>query len=260
MIQKTHGFLLFAIAIILGTSCTSYKKMVYFKDLENVKQATLLSSPQDNAERLIQKNEVISVHITSPTPDENAYKLFNVPNDYKVGSAAAGTGYLVNNDGFIDIPLIGLVKAAGLTRAQLRQNVLKEIEDKRLLLGAMVDVRFLSYEVTILGEVVRPSVISVPNEKISLLKALGAAGDITPFGRRDNVMLIREVDGKKNVTRLNLNSSTFLQSPYYYLQPNDVVYVETTNNRAASIDRTRIIIGPVLSAISVLFLVIDRLR
>lgn len=73
-------------------------------------------------------------------------------------------------------------------------------------------------------------------------------------------MVIREVDGKKNVTRLNLGSSTFLQSPYYYLQPNDVVYVETTNNRAASVDRTRLIIGPVLSAISVLVLVIDRLR
>jgi len=260
MIKKMHGLLVFAIAIIVGTSCTNYRKMVYFTDLENVKQATVMSSPQDNAERLIQKNEVISVHITSPTPDENTYKLFNVPNDYKVGTASAGTGYLVNNEGFIDVPLIGLVKAAGLTRSQLRQNVLKEIEDKRLLLGAMVDVRFLSYEITILGEVAKPSVISVPNEKISLLKALGAAGDITPFGNRSNVMLIREVDGKKNVTKINLGSSTFLQSPYYYLQPNDVVYVETTNNRAASVDRTRLIIGPVLSAISVLVLVIDRLR
>ena len=85
MTQKTNRFLLFAIAIIIGTSCTSTKKMIYFNDLENVKQASLLSSPQDNTERLIQKNEILSIHITSPTPDENVYKLFNVPNDYKMG-------------------------------------------------------------------------------------------------------------------------------------------------------------------------------
>lgn len=259
MNQKMPVFLLLAMAVIFGTSCTSTKRMIYFNDLENVKQATVMSALQDNAERIIQKNEVISVHITSPTPDENAYKLFNVPNDYKVGSASAGTGYLVNHDGFIDVPLIGQMKAAGLTRTQLRENILKEIENKKLLLGAMVDVRFLSYEITVLGEVARPSVISVPNEKISLLKALGAAGDITPFGRKDNVMVIREAEGKKMVTKVNLNSSTFLQSPYFYLQPNDVVYVETTSNRAASVDKTRMILPPILSAISVIVLVIDRI-
>jgi len=260
MTQKLHGFLLFAIAIIVGTSCTNYRKMVYFTDLENVKQASVISSPQDNTNRIILINEVLSVHITSPTPDENVYKFFNVPNDHKMGRDEGIAGYQVDSEGFIVLPLIGAVKAAGLTRQQLRLNILKEIEDKRLLLNAMVDVRFSSYEVTILGEVAKPSVISVGREKITLLKALGSAGDITPFGNRSNVMVIREVDGKKNVTRLNLGSSTFLQSPYYYLQPNDVVYVETTNNRAASVDRTRLIIGPVLSAISVLVLVIDRLR
>lgn len=259
MTKKTHCFLLLAIAVILGTSCTSTKKMLYFNDLEKVKQATIMSSLQDNAERLIQKNEVISVHITSPTPDPNAYAFLNVPNDYKIGTAAAGTGYLVSNDGFIDMPVLGQVKAAGLTRTQLKENVLKLVQDKRLLLDAMVDVRFLSYEVTVLGEVVRPSVITVPNEKITVLKALGAAGDITPFGRRDNVMLVRETEGKKIVTRLNLNSSTFLQSPYYYLQPNDVVYVETTGNRAASVDKTRLILPAILSAISVIVLVVDRI-
>lgn len=258
MTQKTNRFLLFAIAIIIGTSCTSTKKMIYFNDLENVKQASLLSSPQDNTERLIQKNEILSIHITSPTPDENVYKLFNVPNDYKMGRNEGVAGYQVGSDGTISLPLIGELKAAGLTRDQLRQNILKEIEDKRLLLNARVEVRFSSYEVTVLGEVSKPAVITVANEKITLLKALGSAGDITAFGRRDNVTIIREADGKKTVNKVNLNSSTFLQSPYYYLQPNDVVYVETTSNRAASIDKTRLILPPILSAISVIVLVIDR--
>ncbi len=225
--------------------------MVYFNDLENVKQATVMSSLQDNAERIIQKNEILSIHIISPTPDKNVYELFNVPNDYKIGRDEGVAGYQVDNDGFVNLPLIGQVKAAGLTRAQLKQNILKEIEDKRLLLDAMVDVRFFAYQVTILGEVTRPSVITVPNERITLLKALGSAGDITPYGRKDNVMVIRETDGKKMVTKVNLNSSTFLQSPYYYLQPNDVVYVETTSNRAASVDKTRLILPSILSAISV---------
>jgi polysaccharide biosynthesis/export protein len=111
----------------------------------------------------------------------------------------------------------------------------------------------------VLGEVAKPSVLSVPSEKISLIKALGLAGDITAYGRKDNVMLIRESDGKKVVTRVNLNSSTFLQSPYYYLQPNDVVYVETTSNRAASVDKTRLILPSILSSITLAVYVIDRI-
>jgi polysaccharide biosynthesis/export protein len=261
MIKKTHGFLLLAIVLILGTSCSSTSKMVYFKDLEKVKQANLISSPQDNLEHKIENNEVLSIRITSPTTDENVYKLFNTTNDYKVGTAINGTGYLVDNDGNIEIPLLGQIKAAGQTKTQLKQTILKQLEEKRLLLDPIVEIRFLNYEVTILGEVVRPMVINVPTEKISLLKALGQAGDITPFGKRDNVMVIRESEGKKIVTRVNLSSSTFLQSPFYYLQPNDVVYVETTSNRAAAIDKTRLILPSILSAISVgvtVFYIIKR--
>ncbi|MES2851250.1 MAG: polysaccharide biosynthesis/export family protein [Bacteroidota bacterium] len=258
MIKKTHGFLLFAIVILLGSSCTPVKRMIYFNDLENVKQANLISSLQDNAEHKIENNEVLSIRITSPTLDENAYKLFNTTNDYKSGTAIASTGYLVGNDGNIEIPLLGPIKAAGLTKSQLKQTVLKQLEEKRLLLDPIVEIRFLNYEVTILGEVVKPMVINVPTEKISLIKALGTAGDITPFGRKDNVMILRESEGKKIVTRVNLNSSTFLQSPFYYLQPNDVVYVETTSNRASSVDKTRVILPVILSSITLAMYIVDR--
>jgi polysaccharide biosynthesis/export protein len=248
MIKKTPGFLLLAIAIT-GASCTSTKELRYFNDLEKVKQATLMSSLQDNAEHKIENNEVLSIRITSPTADETVYKMFNVTNDNKIGTSSAG--YLVGNDGHVEIPLIGSIKAAGLTKTQLKEDILKQLEEKRLLLDPVVDIRFLNYEVTVLGEVARPGVMNVPSEKISLLKAIGIAGDITAYGKKENVMIIREADGKKVVTRVNLNSSTFLQSPYYYLQPNDVVYVETTSNRTASIDKTRLIVPSILSAISV---------
>lgn len=211
-----------------------------------------MSSPQDNAEHKIENNEMLSIRITSPTTEKSAYEMLNVTNDTKAG-------YLVDNGGNIEIPLLGALKAAGLTKSQLKEAILKQISDRRILIDPIVDIRFLNYEITVLGEVAKPNVITVPNDKISLLKALSLSGDITAFGKRENVMIIRENEGKKVVTRVNLNSSTFLQSPYYYLQPNDVVYVETTSNRSASVDKTRLILPAVMSAISVLVLAIDRI-
>lgn len=259
MIKKPQGILLLFMVILLGASCSSTKKMVYFSDLEKVKQATVMSSPQDNAEHKIENNEVLSIRITSPTPDKAAYEMMNMPVTTTAPNRIESTGYLVDNNGNIEIPTLGQIKAAGLTKTQLKQSILKLIEDKRLLLDPIVDIRYLNYEITVLGEVTKPSVLSVPSEKISLLKALGQAGDITAYGRKDNVMVIREIEGKKVVTRVNLNSSTFLQSPYYYLQPNDVVYVETTSNRAASVDKTRLILPSILSSITLAVYVIDRI-
>ncbi len=260
---RSTGAMLIGLILMLG-SCTTHKNMIYFRDLENVRQTALLSNTMDNAEHKIENNEMLSIRITSPTTEEAAYRIFNINNDYKHGGTsqvsgrAESTGYLVNSEGYIEIPLLGPIRAAGLTKTELKDYITKKILDKKLLIDPIVEIRYLNYEVTVLGEVTRPTVINVPNEKISLIKALGVAGDITAYGRRDNVMLIREEAGKKVVTRLDLNSSTFLQSPYYYLQPNDVVYVETTKNRAASVDRTRLILPPILSTISVLVLVIDR--
>ncbi len=265
MSKKITGFLLFAIVIIATNACNSTRHLVYFKDLENVRETALLSNTMDNAEHKIENNELLSIRITSPTTEESAYKIFNINNDYKssaptsTGSRTESTGYLVSNEGYIEIPLLGAIKATGLTKTELKDYITKKITDKKLLIDPIVDIRYLNFEVTILGEVARPTVINVPTEKISLIKALGVAGDITAYGRRDNVMLIRESEGKKIITRLDLNSSTFLQSPYYYLQPNDVVYVETTKNRAASVDRTRLILPSILSTISVAVLVIDRI-
>lgn len=235
--------------------------MTYFNDLENARQAALLSNPQDKTEHKIESNDVLSIRITSPTPDDKAWLMLNQSTGGQSTTLTTSqfSGYLVGSDGNIDIPLLGTIKVAGLTRTQLKETILNQILDKRLLIDPNVEIRFLNYEISVLGEVARPQVINVPSEKISLLKALSTAGDITPFGKKENVMLIREAEGKKIVTKINLNSSTFLQSPYYYLQPNDVVYVPTTNNRAASVDKTRLILPSILSTISVLVLVIDRI-
>ena len=131
--------------------------------------------------------------------------------------------------------------------------------ERKLLLDPIVTIHHLNYEVTVIGEVGKPTVINVPSEKISLLKALGLAGDITIYGKKNNVLLIREVNGKRKVQRIDLNDSEFLQSPFYYLQPNDVVYVEANKNKIANASTFKETLPIVLSGLSVLLIALDRI-
>ncbi len=261
MNRRVLGLLLFVQILFFCPSCIDTKKLTYFND---VNETVLASNYEDNVEHKIQNNELLSIHITSPTPEETAYKIFNTTNNYEItGTTAAGSragysGYLVNSEGNIEIPLLGPIKATGLTKTKLKEYIIQKITEKKLLIDPIVDIRFMNYEVTIIGEVARPTVITVPNEKISLIKALGVAGDITVYGKKENVMLIRESEGKKIVKRIDLNSSKFLQSAYYYLQPNDVVYVEANKNKEASVNRSRNIIPIVLSSFSIVLIVLNR--
>jgi polysaccharide export outer membrane protein len=124
------------------------------------------------------------------------------------------------------------------------------LNDRKLLIDPIVSIRMLNFKVTVLGEVEKPSVIPVPSEKISLLEALGMAGDITINGRRDNVLVIREEPGRKVIKRLDLNSSDLFTSPYYYLQSNDVVYVEPNKAKVRSGSNTAMWVSVVLAALS----------
>jgi polysaccharide export outer membrane protein len=133
------------------------------------------------------------------------------------------------------------------------------ILSQKLLVNPIVDIRYLNYEVTVLGEVARPTVITVPNEKISLLKAIGLAGDLTIYGIRTNVLLIREENGKKITRHIDLTSSNFFNSPYYYLQPNDVVYVEPNKTKIATASRSQQFLPIIFSALSVVAIVLDRI-
>jgi polysaccharide export outer membrane protein len=157
------------------------------------------------------------------------------------------------------MPILGSVKAAGLTKEQLKDNITQVILSKKLLIDPIVDIRYLNYEVTVLGEVARPTVITVPSEKITLLKALGLAGDLTIYGKRDNVLLIREENGKKITRHIDLTSSDFFKSPYYYLQPNDVIYVQPNATKAAQASRSQQFLPIIFSALSVVAIVLDRL-
>ena len=254
---KTPSLLIALVAFIfLCPSCVSTKPSTYFNDLSD---SLTLDSKMESIEYNLQSGDILSILITSPS--EEASRPFNTTNNYVINTSTASgnnglsTGYLVNPDGNIQIPLLGNIKAAGITKKQLRDNISKQLLEKKLLIEPIVTIRHINFEVTIIGEVGKATVVTVPGEKITLLKALGLAGDITIFGKKDNVLLIREREGKKTAVRLNLNASSFLSSPYYFMQPGDVVYVENNKNKVISNSRALQQVPILLSTISVIAVV-----
>jgi polysaccharide export outer membrane protein len=258
-INNTLLSILLLFFTLSNISCVNTRKSVYFVDQADATLVTSSSVP----ETIIQKNDLLGISVSSLNP--NASAIFNTPNiTYATSSSASGlplqsSGFLVNPDGTIQFPILGNIAAAGLSPNQLREQIVKSLLDKKLLVDPIVSVRYLNFKVTVLGEVAHPTVINVPNEKISLLEALGFAGDITVYGKRDNILVIREEDRKKTIKRLNLNSSEIFNSPYYYLKSNDIVYVEPNKAKVGSSTRTTQLLPILLSGLSFATIIIDRL-
>jgi polysaccharide export outer membrane protein len=187
--------------------------------------------------------------------------VFNAPNSSPITYATSqstinqATGYLVDQKGYIQFPVVGNIKAGGLTEEELRLLLVEKLTTNKLLVDPIVNIRLLNFKVTVLGEVRDPKVITVQNEKISILEAIGLAGDLTIYGKRNNVLLIRQENGKKIIRRINLNSDRILNSPYFYLKNNDIVYVEPNKARVASSGRSQVILPIVFSILSFLTVV-----
>ncbi len=243
---------------LIFSACVDTKKVTYFHDLgEGVIPSSIV-----NLEPVISKSDILSISVTSPNPD--ATLMFNAPNmaanqtTAAAGNMAPSSGYLVSQDGTIEFPALGKIVAAGLTKQKLKEEITQKLLDSKLLIDPIVTIRFLNYRVTVLGEVTRPTVVTVPNEKISILEAIGLAGDITIYGKKDNVLLIREEKNGKVIKRLNLNTSEIFSSPYYYLKSNDVVYVEPNNARVATSSRSQQLLPTILSALSFVAIILTR--
>jgi len=245
---------IFLFVTLLLTSCSNTKNVTYFSNVKD----TIFYSSTAAKQTPLEPNDIISVAITSANAEASApfnMQTNNISRSTTVtGSSNEPGGYLINSDGTIDLPILGSVKAAGLTKNQLKDSITNLILTKKLLVNPIVDIRYLNYEVTVLGEVAKPTVITVPNEKISLLKAIGLAGDLTIYGKRTNVLLIRENNGEKITRHIDLTSDDFFNSPYYYLQPNDVIYVEPNKQKAETAVRDPNLLPIVLSIISLIAL------
>jgi polysaccharide biosynthesis/export protein len=251
-------FLASVACLLVMASCTTTNKVAYFQNAQDTTYKQMLGT----VEAPLQSNDFVNIAINSSNAEASA--IFNpmAGGDNKTANAAAKNnnyvGYLISSEGTIELPLLGKIKAAGMTKTQLKNYITGLITDKKLLLNPIVDVRHLNFEVTVLGEVGSPTVITVPSEKISLVKALGMAGDITIYGKRDNILLIREENGVRKTRHIDLSSSDFLNSEYYYLKPNDVIYVEPNKAKVAISGRSQQVLPLVLTSVSILVFVLDK--
>src|SRR5690606_10946693 len=260
--KKTYKFLIWmaALGLFAVGSCTSTKNIPYFTNLDDSLKHSRV--PQAAfTDPVIQPDDILSINIQTIDPGATAAVNQQSIREAALGASSAGnigtqqvSGFLVDKNGEVEIRVIGSVKLAGLTTYEAREVILEQA--RSYFVDRTVQVRFANLKVTLIGEVARPATDTVPNEKLSILDALGLAGDLTIYGKRENVLLIRETDeGEREFVRFNLNSSDIFQSPYFYLRQNDVIYVEPNGSKIASTDaarnRTFAILGSALSVLIV---------
>lgn len=229
MNTRLRQMIVACLALMTIASCSN-RNLVYFSDLPNSKPDE--TAIKNYVQPKIQSGDILSVTVSSLNPESNV--LFNNVILPATTSGTAGViaskvneGYLVDKNGAINFPVIGKVTLAGLTKEEAAEKMTTEI--KAHVKNPIVNVRFVNFKVTVIGEVNSPSTFIVETEKINVLEALGLAGDMTSYGRRENVLIIREKDGIRSTARINLNNKDVLNSPYFYLQQNDIVYVEPDN-------------------------------
>ncbi|SHE81350.1 polysaccharide export outer membrane protein [Bacteroides luti] len=225
--------LLLTAAIVSG--CRSTKNVAYLQGVENLTDAQLQRSAQPYSAK-IKPNDMLRI-IVSGAEDPDTYMPFNlltsVPyNENATQANVSLQSYLVDTRGTIDFPVMGKLYVVNSTTDQVKQMITEKLKDY-LKADLVVTVRFVNYKISVLGEVNQPGVYTVPDEKISILQALSLAGDLTLYGRRDVVKILREEsDGHKTITTLNLNDRNLIFSPFYYLRQGDVVYVEPNKTKA----------------------------
>jgi polysaccharide export outer membrane protein len=253
-------FLIAAIFMLAMNSCINSKKLAYFNNILRDTTTQMQAVP-----KLFKINKGDLVQVTVLSLDVQAMAVLNQTTGFTVTSTpssggtsttAAMAGNLVDERGTITLPLIGNIKADSLTKEQLALEIKKELIDKKIALDPIVTVRITNYKITVLGEVARPGIIPVPNEKITLPEAIGLAGDLTIYGRRDNVLLARFVGNKLIYKRFSLNNDKMFDKDLYYLQNNDLIYVEANKARAGLSDRSTQTIPIALSALSLLVVII----
>lgn len=230
---KTYALILLTAAAM--ASCSSTKTTLpYFTDISEIKEGTL---PTGDYAPVIKPDDELLITIVSSYPEATAQYNLPISNpatraELKLTSTPRQQTYFVSPEGNIYIPYIGELHVAGLTTEQLRDKI-KELVRKEVS-DAVVTVQLVNFNVVVAGEVAKPSTINVTRNRFSILDALSAAGDLTPYGQRENVLIIREENGERKFAHINLNSSDILTSPYYYLQQNDYIYVEPNEIRQAN--------------------------
>ena len=254
------------VALILQ-SCATKRNLVYFSNLPD----SLVFNEQitNSIKPVIQPGDALAIKVTTLNPDANI--LFNsgsLPmNNQSTGisssvsnTAVLPDGYIVDDNGNIEFPILGKVNLSGLTKEQARAKIAFEVA--KTAKNPIVNIRILNYKITVIGEVTKPGSFTIANNKINVLEALGLAGDMTPFAIRNNVIVLREQNGQRTIAKLNLNDKEILNSPFFNLQQNDIVYVQPENKlkaqQATSGDFR--LWSIIVSGLSVLSLIVYRFK
>lgn len=237
--MKFKSFIFAFICTMLMVSCTSYKNVPYLQNPEVV-NSYVDSLPMYDAQ--IMPKDLLTITVNTSDPEAAApFNLvvqspINVARTSNLTQQPSLQQYLVNNEGFIDFPVLGRLKVGGLTKNQAEDLIREKLGDY-LRETPIVTVRMSNYKIAVLGEVARPGMFTVNNEKVNIFEALAMAGDLTVWGLRDNIKLIREdATGKREIINLNLNNAEIVTCPYYYLQQNDILYVSPNKTKAKNSD------------------------
>ena len=234
----SRGVVACLMVIFLFTSCQSYKKVPYLQDPEIVEPAIQQEKLYDAR---IMPKDLLTIVVSCTSPELAVPFNLTVATQNNVAltsttSQPALQQYLVDNDGKINFPVLGELKLDGLTKKEAEQMIVEKLKPY-IKETPIVTVRMVNYKISVIGEVARPGTFTISNEKVNLLEALAMAGDMTVWGLRDNVKLIREgTDGKQEIVTLDLNKAETILSPYYWLQQNDIVYVTPNKAKARNSD------------------------
>ena len=244
LFKMMKNLIYYLILLLTMFSCKPKENMVYMEKEKNIAESKINQAVFYGAH--IQSGDVLDIKVTAF--DENAvrpFNLYSMNNSTSTGQVNGQTaqlapqGYLVDNEGFIYFPVLGKLYIKGMTLAQLRADL-----EKRLLTylaEPLVSIKQLNFNITVLGEVKKPGQYTNPSDKITVLQALGLAGDMTDYGNRTNVKLIREEEGISKTYVIDFTDKNITSSPYYYMQQNDVLYVEPDmiKKKSANIDPNR---------------------
>jgi len=236
------------LAFLLLCSCASKRDLVYFSDLS---AASVVSDPKKENVK-IGENDLVSITVSSLSPESD--RLFSGNQNVLADASAPKIGYRVNKQGNIRVPLIGDYTVKNLSLEEARLGITDQLSKQ--IKNPAVDVALLNFKVTVIGEVNKPSNFNIPDDKINLLEVLGLAGDMTVYGKRNNVLVIRTENGTKTMKRLDLNKQETLASPFFYMKQNDIVYVEPDKAKAFEYSQNTRILPIIIASISAVAVVL----
>lgn len=249
---------------MMAASCVTQKQMTYLQGADASAADSINRQFVSQTEAIIRNGDALTVFISAldkeaVTPYNLPTVIYSAPGSNSVQTTPMLQYYVVDEEGNVELPVLGKVHVAGLKRTEAAEEIKSLLEAQ--VLNPLVQVSIIGAKVSVLGEVNAPGQVPMTSGRLTILEALAAAGDLTPYGKRDNVLVTREVDGKLQMARVDLRSTDLMTSPYYYLQQNDVIYVSPNKVRAISSTNSGLwvsIVGTALSAATIIVTVVNK--